>query len=122
MRRASRTLSVTIECAPEKVSAFVSDPRSLAKWAAGLGSSIRESGAGWVVDSPQGLLKLRFAQMNEFGVLDHYVTLPSGADIYVPMRVLKYGAGSEVIFTLLRLHDMSDEQFDADAAAVDRKS
>jgi hypothetical protein len=34
------------------------------------------------------------------------------------MRVLADGAGSEVVFTLRRLPQLSDEEFERDAAAV----
>lgn len=36
------------------------------------------------------------------------------------MRVLSNGSGSEEIFTLFRLPDMSDEKYDEDAARVER--
>ena len=55
---------------------------------------------------------------NDYGVLDHDVTLPSGEIIYNPMRVTKDGSGSEVVFTLRRLPGMSDEDFERDAKAV----
>ncbi len=59
-----------------------------------------------------------FAQRNEYGVLDHDVTLPSGEVVYNPMRVIAGGNGCEVVFTLRRRPGMSDEDFRADADAV----
>jgi hypothetical protein len=44
----------------------------------------------------------------------------SGLQVYIPMRVVQNGSGSELIFTLFRLPDMSDAQFDADAEWVMR--
>jgi hypothetical protein len=48
------------------------------------------------------------------------VTTPAGVEVYVPMRVLRNGSGSEVIFTLFRLPDMSDEQYAEDMQLVER--
>jgi hypothetical protein len=58
-------------------------------------------------------------------VLDHDVTLlgadgGDGATFHNPMRVLPHGAGSEFVFTLIRQPDATDEQFEADRAAVER--
>jgi hypothetical protein len=116
----SETLSVTIACPPRKVYEFVSNPENLPRWAAGLGKSVRKSDAGWVVEMPQGPVQIRFAEKNDFGVLDHYVTPASGAEVYVPMRVVPNGSGSEVIFTLIKTSEMSDEQFAEDAGMVER--
>jgi hypothetical protein len=117
---ASRTLSVSIGRHPGKVYEFVANPGNLPKWAKGLGNSIRNQGAEWIVDTPQGPMKVRFAEKNNFGVLDHYVTTASGIEVYVPMRVLSNGTGSEVIFTLFRLPGMSDEKYAEDMKLVER--
>jgi hypothetical protein len=116
----SRTLSVSIRCSPDKVYEFVTDPQNLPQWAQGLGQSVRKQGSDWVVDTPQGLMKIRFPDQNRFGVMDHYVTTATGVEVYVPMRVLANGSGSEVIFTLFRLPDMSDEQYAEDRQMVER--
>ena len=116
----SRTLSVTIACSPRKAYEFVSNPENLPRWAAGLCKSVRKSDAGWVVETPQGSAKIQFAKKNDFGVLDHYVKPASGVEVYVPMRVVPNGSGSEVIFTLFRTPDMSDKQFAEDAGMVER--
>lgn len=117
---ASRTLSVSIGRRPADVYEFVSNPENLPKWAKGLGKSVTKQGADWIVDTPQGPMKIRFAEKSAFGVLDHYVTTPSGMEVYVPMRVLSNGTGSEVLFTLFRLPDMSDEKYGEDTRMVER--
>ncbi len=68
-----------------------------------------------------GRVAFAFAPRNEYGVLDHYVTLPSGETVYNPMRVIADGSGCEVVFTLRRQAGMTDEDFarDADAVATD---
>ncbi len=116
----SQTLSITIACPPRKVYEFVSNPENLSRWAAGLGRSVRKSGTGWIVDTSQGPAQIRFADKNDFGVLDHYVKLTSGVEVYVPMRVVPNGSGSEVIFTLFKTPEMSDKQFAEDAGMVER--
>jgi len=116
----SRTLSVSIRCSPDKVYEFVTDPQNLPKWAQGLGQSVRKQGPDWMVDTPQGPMKIRFADKNPFGVMDHNVTTPTGVEVYVPIRVLANGSGSEVIFTLFRLPDMTDEKYAEDMQLVER--
>lgn len=116
----SRTLSVTIACPARKVYEFVSNPENLPRWAAGLCKSVRKSDSGWIAETPQGPMQIRFAEKNDFGVLDHYVTTASGVEIYVPMRVVPNGSGSEVIFTLFKTPEMSDKQFGEDAGMAER--
>jgi hypothetical protein len=65
-------------------------------------------------------MKIRFAERNDYGVLDHFVTPAPGMEIYVPMRVLPNGSGSEVVFTLFRMPEMSEEEFARDAGMVER--
>jgi hypothetical protein len=116
----SRTLNVSIARVPDDVYRFAVNPENLSRWAAGLGRSARKDADGWVVETPLGDVRPRFEAENALGVLDHYVTLPGGDVVYVPMRVLPNGGGSEVIFTLFRLPSMTDEQYAADAAAVEK--
>jgi len=99
---------------------FVSIPENLPKWATGLCKSVRKSNGDWIVDTPQGPMKVRFVEKNDFGVLDHYVTVAPGVEVYVPIRVLPNGSGSEVIFTLFRSPDMSDEKYAEDIGLVER--
>lgn len=114
-----RNLSVSINRPPEVVYAFVANARNLPRWARGLGTSVRRGDDGWMVETPQGPVTVRFVARNRLGVLDHYVTTPTGEEVYVPMRVLRNGTGSEVIFTLFRGLSMSEEQAAQDAALVE---
>jgi hypothetical protein len=114
----SRTLSVSIACAPTKVYEFVRDPRNLPQWAPAFCKSVRPAGDNWTVETPQGPIGLRFAPRNALGVLDHYVSPTPDVEIYVPMRVVPNAQGSEVLFTLFRLDGVSDQAFEEDAGFV----
>jgi hypothetical protein len=97
---------------------YAADPAHLPEWAPGLGRSVENVDGRWFVETPAGRAGLAFVERNEFGVLDHEVTLPSGDVIYNPMRVVPNGDGCDVVFTLRRLPDMSDEDFEHDACLV----
>jgi len=64
---------------------------NLPRWASGIGTSIANVNGGWIAQTPQGPVKVRFAPRNDLGVLDHYVTLPTGVKIYIPLRVIPNG-------------------------------
>jgi hypothetical protein len=65
-----------------------------------------------------GRVTITFAPRNDFGVLDHAVTLPSGETVYNPLRVIRDGDGCEVVFTIRQRPEMTDEDFKRDADAV----
>jgi hypothetical protein len=101
-----------------EVYAFAADPANLARWAPGLGHSVAEVDGQWFVDTPAGRAGLAFAPRNDYGVLDHYLTLNSGEVIYVPMRVTADGDGTEAVLTVRRRPGMTDDEFKADGEAV----
>lgn len=74
----------------------------------------------WMASSPMGRIKIKMAERNEFGVLDHDIMLESGVMFHNPMRVVPHGVGSEVVFTLIRQPDTTDEQFARDAQWVEK--
>ena len=114
----SRHISERIDCPAGEVYEYALDPANLPRWAPGLGSSVEKIDDRWFVETSEGRVGFAFVQRNEYGVLDHDVTLPSGEVVYNPMRVIADGSGCEVVFTLRRPPGMSDEGFRADAAAV----
>lgn len=115
-----RHLSVTIERPTADVYRYTSNPANLPAWAAGLSGSITKNGDDWIADSPMGRVTVRFTPPNDLGVLDHDVVLESGESVHVPMRVVPNGDGSEVVFTLFRRPEMTDEELAADVKAVER--
>ena len=113
-------ISVSINRPADQVYEFASNPENLPKWAAGLSGSIKNINGDWIAESPMGRVSIKFAERNKFGILDHDVTLPSGAKVHNPMRVLPNNDGSELIFTLYHRPDMSERMFAEDAKAVAR--
>lgn len=71
----SRHLSQTIARSAAAVYEYASDPANLPEWASGLGSSVEHVDGQWLVDSPDGRLTVVFAERNDYGILDHDVTL-----------------------------------------------
>ena len=116
----SRTVTVSIDRDWREVYDFASIPENLQRWAAGLGMRFERSGEDWIAESPDGLaIRIRFSPPNDFGVLDHFV-VADGRETRNAMRVVANGTGAEVMFTLLRTPDMTEDAFEADAAAVAR--
>jgi hypothetical protein len=115
-----RHVSVSVDRLPTEVYAFAADPANLPRWATGLAGSIRQEGTEWTADAPAGKVRIRFTERNALGVLDHDVFLESGAAVHVPLRVLPNGTGSEVVLTVLRPPDASDEAFEADVRWVEK--
>ena len=115
MAREVRKLSVSIDRPAAEAYDFLSVPENFAKWASGLGGSLRRAGGDWIAETAEGPIKVCFSEHNTFGVLDHSVTLPQGRSVYVPLRVLPRNKGCELELTLFRQPEMSDEKFAADA-------
>jgi hypothetical protein len=118
----STSLTVSINRDPRTVYEFVSNLENLPKWASKAFQSIKQDKGEWIAETPQGSAKVDLAQRNDFGVLDHYVSLSTlGVEVYVPMRVVKNGInGSEVIFTLFYESHMSEEKFAQDVKMIEQ--
>gem|GEM_PF-69424 len=120
MTFAAKHIGVSINRSAAHVYEFASNPENLPKWAAGLSGSIKRVNEEWIAESPMGTVKVKFAEKNKFGVLDHDVTLSSRTKFYNPMRVFPNNDGSELVFTVYRRPDVSDQEFAADAKAVEK--
>ncbi len=116
----SQHISISINRSADEVYEFASNPKNLPKWAAGLSGSIKNINGDRIAESPMGTIKVKFAEKNEFGILDHEVTLPNGEKVYNPMRIFANNDGSELVFTLYQRSDMSNEMFAEDAKLVKR--
>ncbi|MFZ2173349.1 MAG: SRPBCC family protein [Rhodococcus sp. (in: high G+C Gram-positive bacteria)] len=118
MTTESTHVSLFIDRSAADVYVFASDPANLPAWASGLSSSITQEDGRWIVESPMGRVTVTFVPANDFGILDHHVTLPSGETVYNPVRVIPDGERSEVVFTLRRREAMTADDFARDAQAV----
>lgn len=117
----AKHVSVSIHRSVNDVYQFMANPENMPLWAAGLSKSkMEKSGDQWIAESPMGKVKVRFTEKNSFGVLDHDVTLPSGEVNYNPLRAVKNGDGTEVIFTVYRLPRVSDSDYEKDIKAVQK--
>ena len=116
----SKHVSVSINRSVDGVYDFASNPENLPQWAAGLSGSIKNINGDWIAESPMGTVKVQFVNQNEFGILDHHVTLPSGETVYNPMRVFPNHDGSELVFTVYQRPGVTADVFDDDAQAVMR--
>jgi hypothetical protein len=114
----AKHISISINRSAAQVYEFASNHENLPKWAAGLSGTIKKANEDWIAESPMGRVKVKFAEKNKFGVLDHDVTLPSGVKVHNPMRVFPNNDGSELVFTLYRRPDVSDQEFAQDAQSV----
>lgn len=113
----AHTVSVAVAIDPGKAYAYAADPANLPSWAPGFVKSIERRGEQWFAQTTLGEARFRFAPPNMFGVLDHDVELPSGS-FHNPMRVIPNGRGCEILFTLLQLPGVSDEEFKTDLETI----
>jgi hypothetical protein len=116
----SRTINISVKNDPKMVYDFVSNIENLPKWASSTFPSIREVDGEWLVDTPHGQIKVTPTERNNFGIVDHHVKLTSGVEVYVPIRVVKNGDGSEIILTVFQIPEMTDEMFAEDIKTVEK--
>jgi len=102
----SRTLSITVKKKTgDAFDAILSMPPKMMP-----GAKINDCG-WWSFTGPHGKSKLKFNENKSLGILDHhYVDEESSWD--VPMRVVSNGDFSEVVITLNKPDEITDEQFD----------
>lgn len=116
----SKTMSTSIKSDPKTVYDFVSNLENLPRWASSTFPSIKEVNGEWVVETPNGRNKVMITEKNNFGILDHHVKLTSGVEVYVPMRVVKNGDGSEVLLTVFQAPEMTDDGYAKDIQTVEK--
>jgi hypothetical protein len=118
---AARTITVSIDRHWTLVYEAIWRPEFFPRWASGLSkSSLTKHREIWKAKGPEGAITIRFTDHNAFGVMDHYVDVGTGPEIYIPLRVIPNGDGAEVLFTLFRQPGMSDAKSAADAEWVER--
>ena len=112
-----RNINISIDRPAAEVYQFAGNPENFPKWVKFV-KSISRQGDTWVAETELGTLKIKFTPKNDFGIIDHDVTLPNGETVTNPMRVLRNNKGSEFIFTLFRMPGRTDQEYEADAKAV----
>ncbi|HET8791891.1 MAG TPA: hypothetical protein VFM75_11850 [Modicisalibacter sp.] len=96
-------------------------PEAFPRWASGLSqSTLERHGERWKAEGPEGLIEIAFTAHNAFGVMDHWVDLGNGHEVYIPLRIIANGDGAEVQLTLFRQSDMSEAKFVEDQTWVKR--
>ena len=102
----SRTLSITVaKKTGDAFDAILNIPPKMMPDA-----KINDSG-WWSFTGPHGKSLLKFNENKSLGILDHqYVDEESSWD--VPMRIVSNGDVSEVVITLNKPAELTDEQFD----------
>ncbi|WP_022909565.1 polyketide cyclase [Aestuariimicrobium kwangyangense] len=114
----SRHVSRVIAAPFATVHDYVREPDHLPLWAEGLAQAeVSREGDDLVIASPMGQVRVRFVPPNDFGVVDHDVTMPNGVTQNNPMRVLVHPEGSEVVVSVRQL-DLTDEEFERDCAQM----
>ncbi|MBW0434201.1 SRPBCC family protein [Leptospira yasudae] len=116
---AAKHVSVSVGVPWKTAYEFLSEPKNFPEWASGLCKSISPGpNEEWIIEAPQGMLKAIFTPENPYGILDHTVILNETDRIANPLRILPNGEGSEILFTLFKTPDMTQQKFEEDAAWV----
>ncbi|XXX78447.1 putative quinol monooxygenase [Sorangium sp. So ce134] len=99
---------------------LAADIRLLPRWATSFCQGLREEGERWVVSSPQGDVRLRYEADPAAGVVWHCVDT-GGGELRMPMRLVRHGPGSLLLFTIQRPPGCSEAAFDEQRGWVDRE-
>ena len=111
--------STDIQAPPEKVLAFVIDPKNWPQYAVVNLRSVSPGQGGWFnVVTKFGKGELKVNGVKELGLFDHIWKDPQ-ATWQVYSRVVPNGDGSTVMMTLFKPPAMSDEQFDRSMEEMD---
>lgn len=114
VRIISQTINVPLAVAYD----FAHRPENFPTWAAGLSTSLHQTAKGWMADTPLGEATVRFSEPNAYGVLDHWVKMADKPEVYIPLRMIANGAGTEVELVLFRQAEMNDADFARDEGLV----
>ena len=114
-----KNISISINKPADEVFQFASNPENFPDWVAFIKSMTKKEENIWTAETDLGNIKIEFVPKNNFGIIDHLVTLPDGSIVNNPMRVITNGKGSELIFTLFWMPDRTEEEFNQDAKLVE---
>jgi hypothetical protein len=126
----TRNIRQPVACTVAQVMAVAGNLERLPEWASGFATGVERvivrapdgesgiDGERWVVDSPFGRIEVEFMVDMARGILDHDVTMADGTVVRNRLRVEPKLHGSDIVFTLVRLPGMTDEQWRDDDNAV----
>lgn len=107
-----KPVSVAIRCNWRRLYEEFWRPETFPRWASGLSdASLKKIDGEWKAEGPEGPVTIVFTEHNDYGVMDHRVLLGEGRAVYVPLRVVENGGGSEVTLMLFRQPGISDAKF-----------
>lgn len=112
------TQTVTIDVPPERVGAFVADPRNLPRWAVGFARDVRHEDGRWIVTSAQGDVALRVDTDPRRGTVDFVMAPAPGVEVTAYSRVVANGDGAEYVFTQIQTPGTPDELFEGQVDAL----
>ncbi len=118
MNLETRIVSHPVDAPAAAVYAYACQRDNMPRWAAGLVTNIGEADGAWFTDTPGGRVRIAMAPRNDFGVLDHVVTMPDGFATHNAMRVTPVGDASLVHFVVLRPPGATDAEFERDCGLV----
>ena len=106
MHQKSRTITFTVKRKTGEVfNAILNIPPKM------FPDAIKSDDGSWMFKGPFGDAKLKFREDEKLGILDH-VYEDSEAKWDVPMRVVSNGDFSEVVITLFKPPNFTDELFE----------
>lgn len=114
-----KNISISINKPADEVYQYASAPENFPLWVEFIKSMTKEAGNIWFAETDLGNIKIEFVPENEFGIIDHLVTLPDNSTVNNFMRVIANGKGSELVFTLFWMPDRTEEEFNQDAKLVE---
>lgn len=114
----TRIVSHPVDATAGDVYEFACQMKNMPLWAAGLVTKIVRENGSWFAVTPDGRIRIAMAPRNEFGVLDHDVTMPDGFTTHNAMRVTPVGDASLVSFVVLRPPQATEAEFDRDCGLV----
>jgi len=113
----ARNISISINKSADEVYRFASNPKNFPQWVDFI-KSMTQVGDVWIGKTDIGDIKIKWPPLNDFGILDHEVTLATGETVNNHMRVFPNNKGSEFTFTLFWLPGRTEKEFNEDAKAV----
>lgn len=96
-----KNISISINRPSVRVYEYASNPKNLPTWVEFIKSMTMETEKLWFAETELGNLKIEFVPKNEFGIIDHLVTLPDSLTVNNPIRVIEWKRQRIGFYTIL---------------------